>query len=93
MSFLVILTKASVYFLIETIRQALGKKILYWCRNNVGIETICNAKILFKVDTSRLIFLILKRSYVSFSDNSSPFYQRICTKAIFQLKSVLKDLL
>lgn len=69
-SFLVILTRASMYFLIETIKQALGEKILYSCQNNVKTETIYNAKILFKEDTS-LIFLILRSSYVSFSNNSS----------------------
>lgn len=66
-----ILTTASMYFLIETIKEALGKKNWYWCQNNVRIETIYNVKILFKADVSLLIFLILKRSYVSFSDNSS----------------------
>lgn len=72
-SFLVILTKASMYFLIETIKQALDEKILYWCQNNVKTETIYNAKILFKEDTSLLIFLILRRSYVSSGNNSSLF--------------------
>lgn len=91
-SFLVILTKASMYFLIETIKQALDEKILYWCQNNVKTETIYNAKILFKEDTSLLIFLILRRSYVS-SGNNSSLSLRICTKAISQLKSILKDLL
>ena len=43
----------------------------YWNnQNNVKTETIYNAKILFKEDTS-LIFLILRSSYVSFSNNSS----------------------
>lgn len=41
------------------------------CQNNVRIETIYNAKILFKADISLVIFLVLKRSYVAFSNNLS----------------------
>lgn len=45
-------------------------------RSDTGVrlmrEPVHNAEILPKADISLLIFLVLERSYVSFSNNSSP---------------------
>ena len=92
-SFLVILTKASMYFLIETIKQALGEKILYWCQNNVKTETIYNEKICLKKVNHFLFFSFWEEAMFHLAITLLSFSLRIHTKAISQLKSILKDLL